>query len=315
MSKFDIARLFGNISQSLSARTFGDRIHSAHRTSAVAKKRKRSRTCRVEELEPREMLAVTLAEFDAIKTQYSDLNLGEFMDDYHIIEVSRLDGAGENENHFVFTLKGLEDAIKRANETTQESIIVVRTSEHYRSIGLDSGNLPIINASADKPLTIVSYDQESAENGTAWAQLRLNGAGSIVVNTANNRSVPAEVVLAGIEITGATSSGIQVRGTGDYGHDSTATVTLVDCDIHNNGGTGIYVMSGSANVLNSVIKQNRNGGIFNGSTYTYYGDTYVRQASTHIVNSLVVENFRDYGAGLYNRAGSMTLVNCTFVVY
>ena len=60
MKNFDFEQLFDNITQSFGS--FGDRIYSAHehRTSAVAKKRKRSRTCRIEELESREMLSVNV---------------------------------------------------------------------------------------------------------------------------------------------------------------------------------------------------------------------------------------------------------------
>ena len=63
-------------------RLFGNKSNSA---SKAQQKRKFRRTCRIEELENREMLDADL--FGAIKDAYTDLDLGDDWERYNFIEI------------------------------------------------------------------------------------------------------------------------------------------------------------------------------------------------------------------------------------
>ena len=111
MSNIDFARLFDSISQSF----------NMPRTSAAAKsaaKRKRRRTCRIEELENREMLSADL--FNAITDAYPDLELGNNWALYKYHELHPTAPEGYNP---VITAYDLQEKINEAQHTTIDDII------------------------------------------------------------------------------------------------------------------------------------------------------------------------------------------------
>lgn len=90
---------------------------------------------------PRGLLSVTTANFDTLKTNYVDLELGDFAD-YNIIEIGGAgDQAGGANNNFAFTLAGLQGALERAGETAEKDLIVIRTTASQNRIQLTGTEL------------------------------------------------------------------------------------------------------------------------------------------------------------------------------
>ena len=259
MQNFNFKRFFGN--------------NSTNSDSASKNKRKRGRVCRIEQLEEREMLSVSMGDFDAIKSQYEDLNLGNFAD-YNIIEVGGAGNqAGGANNNFAFSDTGIRAAIARAGQTTQNDIIVVRTTATQNKITLGGTELAInINAAQYGSVTIVSL---GANNLTIDADQR-----SRVFNIDENSTV----ALGGLTITngrvasfggGIVNCGIlTVTGCTIVGNTATSSITL-------SSGGGIY-STNTLTITNSTITGNtatsfsvtaNGGGIYSISTLTITNST------------------------------------------
>ncbi|MDR0869586.1 MAG: hypothetical protein LBN39_02215, partial [Planctomycetaceae bacterium] len=86
-----------------------------------------ARSLRIETLESREMLSVSAADFTAIKSQYEDLNLGNFAD-YNTIEITAAQLSETN----------LQNAINIAGTTAKNDLIVLRTNVSHDTITLNS---------------------------------------------------------------------------------------------------------------------------------------------------------------------------------
>jgi hypothetical protein len=69
----------------------------------------KSRKLSIETLENRELLSVSVGEFDAIRSQYADLELSANMSDYNVIEITAAQLSDAN----------LRNAISQAASTTQ----------------------------------------------------------------------------------------------------------------------------------------------------------------------------------------------------
>jgi hypothetical protein len=98
----------------------------------MTSQRQRSRICRIELLEERELLSITTGEFDAIRSQYADLNLTNY-GDYNIIEITA-DGLSDT---------NIRAAITEAGNTTANDLIVVRTTETQNKITLSGSELAV----------------------------------------------------------------------------------------------------------------------------------------------------------------------------
>jgi len=164
-----INRYFGNVS-----------------TSSNPIKRKRGRTCRIEELENREMLSVSMAEFATIRSQYTDLNLSASMADYNVIEILA------NE----LTDTKLLSAIAEAGMTTQDDLIVLRTTATQNTLTLNGNPITIdINSSRFGSIAIVSLSDSGSslrvDTQCISRAFRINSG---------------DVALGGIEIAGQTWS-------------------------------------------------------------------------------------------------------------
>ena len=272
-------------------RLFNNLFDSNIGVPAKPKKRKRSRTCRVEELENREMLAVTIgeADFDAISNQYADLNLGAYAD-YRIIEVSG-DGDDADENHFAFTPEGLQAAIDWAAQTDENDLIVIRTAAGEDSITLESAELAINADSAQfGTVSIVSY-------GTGNLTLDADGE-SRVISVGNT----AEVGLGGLTITGgSTNEGGGILNSG--------TLTITHSDISGNtvtgDGGGIRSEGASLTITHSTISNNTATG-FGGGIDLDPGTTTVT-----ITGCTISDNSANSGGGIESDAGTITITDTT----
>ncbi|MCL2744932.1 MAG: hypothetical protein FWE67_13895, partial [Planctomycetaceae bacterium] len=150
-----------------------------------ARKSLLNRTLRVETLEPREMLSVSIAEFNTIKSQYADLNLGNYAD-YNIIEITATQISAAN----------LQAAIEIAAQTTQNDLIVVRTDNNNNTVTLDGNPIHI--------------EIDSARFGSV-AVVSLSSSGKfLTVDTQNIsrafRINSGDVAMGGMEIIGTTWS-------------------------------------------------------------------------------------------------------------
>ena len=139
--------------------------------------RKRSRTCRIEELESRELLDA--GTFAAIKDLHADLNLGEY-EDYNYIEI-QLTGVQTDDG------AAIRKAITDAGNTAGHDIIVVHTTTANNGIVLQQNSLEINTASGD--VIIVGYGE---------ANLTLDGN---KIRRVFDISAGTTVGLAGIIIT------------------------------------------------------------------------------------------------------------------
>ena len=147
--------------------------------TAKAKRLRRGRVCRIEELESREMLSVSLAEFDAIRGQYADLNLSANMANYNIIEIQ-----AEN-----LSAKALQSAIDKAAKTVQNDLIVIRTTLDNDTIRLLGNPLTIdIDSARFGSVAIVSL-------GTSLTVDTQSMSGAFRINSGN-------VALGGVELVG-----------------------------------------------------------------------------------------------------------------
>jgi hypothetical protein len=153
--------------------------------------RRRSRVCRIEELENRELLAVTFGEFEAIRSQYTELNLSALMADYNVIEINAAD----------LSARTLQDALDIAAKTTQNDLIVVRTHNAASMIDLGDSTLSInINSSKFGGVTVVTLGSEkmqivgNAANGVVAATNGNVALGGIIL-TSTNGTLNTDAVL------------------------------------------------------------------------------------------------------------------------
>jgi len=158
----------------------------ANNAEVPAKSKKRSRTCRIEELENREMLAVSLSEFAVIRSQYDNLGLSENISDYNIIEITESQ----------ITVQNLQNALAAAAQTTQDDLIVVRTDNNNNTLTLNANPLTIdIDSSIYGSVAIVSLSATS----TLLTVDTQNMSRAFRINNGN-------VALGGMDIVGQTWS-------------------------------------------------------------------------------------------------------------
>ena len=265
------------------------------RRNAVRRSRKYQHF--LETLEVRTLLSVSPTEFAAIKEMYPALNLGDY-GDYNIIEVGGATSDGESS--FDFSEAGLRGAITQAGITTENDLIVVRTSTDLNTILL-SGSELVINFDADTygSVTIVSLGDDGSEPVPLTIDAQQN---SRVLGITNYSSI---VSLAGLTITnGSDSSG---GGIASYA----VSLTITNSTITGNAATsytggGMYLGSGSVTVTNSTITGN--------TAKQYGGGIYGNACSLTVENSTISGNTADNdGGGIYQYNGSLTVTNSTLI--
>ncbi|MCL2347585.1 MAG: right-handed parallel beta-helix repeat-containing protein [Planctomycetaceae bacterium] len=238
-----------------------------------------ARRLHLEPLEERQMLSVTPADFNAIKTAYPDLNLSANMSDYNVIEITAAQ----------LSDAALRDAINTAGTTTANDLIVVRTTQTQNKITLSGMELAInIDATQFGSVTIVSLgDEKLTIDADQQSQVFYNAPGS-------------EVELAGLIIT----HGIDIAiGGGIYNE---GTLTITNCMITGNTaflGGGIYGGgNGILMVIDSVISENT-ADHSGGGIYTYPDNKLI------VTNCVISDNTADSsGGGIYG-SGTMTITN------
>ena len=211
MDKFDFVKLFNPQPKSKSAAA-----------------RRRGRICRIEELESREMLAVSVVEFESLQRQYGDLQLNDY-EDYNIIEVLA--------EHI--SESSLRAAIDEAGKTVGNDLIVIRTSETQNKITLTGTELAINTPYGEwGSITIVRLGEQPVILD-ANKQSRIFSIGS-----------DANVALAGLTITNGTTEthggGIRNNGTLMITH-----CALTENSAEYNGGS--IVNTRSLTVTHSII--------------------------------------------------------------
>ncbi|MDR1958641.1 MAG: right-handed parallel beta-helix repeat-containing protein, partial [Planctomycetaceae bacterium] len=143
--------------------------------------RKNSRRLLFEPLEERALLSVTSAEFDAIRSQYADLNLSANMSDYNLIEIpsDRLTDAA------------IRNAVAVAGITAENDLIVVR-SDKNTVIDFGDQSLEInIDSAVSGGVGIVSFGQNRLQIQS--------GADSGVVHVLQGDAAFGGIVLCGVE--------------------------------------------------------------------------------------------------------------------
>ena len=197
----------------------------------------------LESLENRELLSVSPTDFASIQSQYADLELTNYAD-YHIIEI-------EADN---LTANALRNAITEAGTTTQNDIIVVRTTATQNKITLSGTELGIdVDASQLGSVTIVSL-------GTNALTIDANN-GSRVFDIGSTSTV----ALAGLTITKGSVNPTNMQdveaGSGG-GIRNYGTLMVAKCELSENvalyGGAGIG-NKGSLTVTNSSFTGNSAG--------------------------------------------------------
>ncbi|MGL4943046.1 MAG: fibronectin type III domain-containing protein, partial [Thermoguttaceae bacterium] len=146
------------------------------------------RSLQLESLETRELLSVSLGEFEQIRNLYADLNLSANFADYNVIEItaSQLSAAS------------LQTAIDTAAQTVQNDLIVVRTTAEQNTITLEGNPL------------FIDIDQSQHGSVAIVALSSIKSNSPLVINTQDMsrafRISNSNVYLANTEIIGTTWS-------------------------------------------------------------------------------------------------------------
>ena len=243
-----------------------------------------ARQLRIESLESRELLAISVAEFNEIRAMYPDLGLTPMIADYNVIEIEATK----------LTAAALHNAITEAGTTPQSDLIVVRTTETQNKITLGGTELAInINATARGSVTIVSL-------GNRPLTIDANQQ-SRVLNVSGNNT---QVGLGGLTITKG-QIGFAVGG-GIY---NSGILAITNCTIlENRALTAAGICNdGTLTMTNSVISRNQTvsgttignngGGILNGQS-----------SKATLTNCTISENKAYNGDGIYNH-GTLILAN------
>ncbi len=140
----------------------------------------------LESLENRELLSVSVAEFDQIRSIYSDFGLSESMAEYNVVEVE----AGNVEL--------LRDAVTQSHGTQANELIVIRAdSQDLTNNVLDLGSSPIfVNLTQDAgSLTIVGLGETLPQ---------ITGTSNSLISV-----MSGDVQLGGLSLTGKACDNIQ----------------------------------------------------------------------------------------------------------
>ena len=322
MTKFDFCRLFNNSDDSNSA------------SKRRAKKQRHGRTCRIEELESRELLSVNMLNFDVfqndnlddtefvelapstagltatapevaaaplppVNTNPAQLSTAEFNYLRETYADLKLSSSMTAYNITVITIDQHNDTTLRTAvgaATSGNNLIVIRTTAEKN--GIEITGLPLVLGGN---VTIVSL---GTDNLTLDGN---NGSRIFYINSGTN------VGLGGLIITKGTGTGHFNVGYGG-GIYSAGTLTLTNCMVldckTNNDGGGIYSV-GALTVTNSIVSNNQATGISGGGIYC--------TNTLSMTNSTISHNttaggysFQSAGAGIYSTGGTtLTVTNCT----
>ncbi|MDR2168551.1 MAG: fibronectin type III domain-containing protein, partial [Planctomycetaceae bacterium] len=143
----------------------------------------KKRKLQFETLESRELLSVSFAEFDAIRSQYADLELSANMNDYNVIEITAAQLSDAN----------LRNAITTAGTTTKNDLIVIRNNKNA-IVDLKDKSLEInIDTTIFGSIGIVSLGQNKL-------QLQSNSSSGVI------SVLQGDLILGGVVLTGTENS-------------------------------------------------------------------------------------------------------------
>jgi len=288
---------------------FNSLLGSGSNSTSNKTKRRRGRICRIEELENREMLSVTIGDFNVLREQYSELTLRDDFDSYNFIEI---------EAHELTSDK-LRLAITTAGTTEKDDIIVVRTTTTQNTITLGGTELAInINASQFGSVSIVSLGTDTltidAQNGSRGFNI---GVGSMVAlagvtitngNNAKGGGIINSGVLTVVEstITGNTAGS---SGGGIYNNVG-SKVSMYGCTITVNSSLG-SLLTGGGGIYNDGIFATTNCVIVANSA-CFIGGGILNLGSFTITNCLLAANSGGLqGGAIDNDTGAMIITNST----
>lgn len=231
----------------------------------------------MEPLECRELLAVTLADFNTIKANYAALNLTDFTD-YQIAEVGGSTDFEYADGQCImnFSEGSLRNAISWGGD--KETLVVVRTTDTQNTMTIESGELTYYNSIG---VTVVSF-------GTVPLTIDANHQSRVF-----NIGEHSTVALAGLTITnGRVSRTYDAYGGGIY---NDGTLALINCTVSGNSvtatysdyarGGGIY-NGGTLTVTNSIISGNLATG--DGGGIANFGKSY--SSVLTLCNTIIAEN-------------------------
>jgi hypothetical protein len=278
---------------------------SKSRGGAAKPRRRNNRTCRIEELESRELLSVSTAEFAEIKAMYSDLHLGN-EGDYIIREITVEQLANDYAQGY------LQEAIHTAETTAGNDLIVVRTTDSVNTINLrrlGGTGQPCLTFNGSSTIygsvTVVSYGDVPL---TIHKDSSFGGLNMLVA--LEIKGFDTVVALAGMTITG--DNGIS-GGSGGIQCTEGANVTITNFTVTGaSGRSGIQCINlANVTVTNSTIAGNQ--GISGGGIG-------VSNAQLTLTNCVVASNTANMvggngakGGGIFVSGGSALITNCTIV--
>jgi len=161
----------------------------------------------MESLENRELLSVSVEEFNALRLQYAELSLAESLDRYNIIEITT------EQLHTEY----LQAAINSAAQTEQDDLIVVRTDTNRSVIDLNEALLVInVDSAQFGNVAIIASGREklqilgSSEAGVLAIESGNVALGGIVLESTNNFLHIDNVLRTAEEVTLVTSQHVWI---------------------------------------------------------------------------------------------------------
>ncbi|MDR2171968.1 MAG: fibronectin type III domain-containing protein [Planctomycetaceae bacterium] len=181
----------------------------------------------IESLETRELLSVSVADFDLLRSCYSDINFESSLSQYNVIELtaSQLDETN------------LKNAIATAGTTTQNDLIVLRGGKE--SI-IDLGN-SYLNINIDSNI-YGSVGIFSLGEGLLQIENKNN---SQVINIVNGEVLIGGVAVCGYETANATLSATNLIQTNTNANLITDSVIKA---VKSNGNAGNYSLYAAENI-------------------------------------------------------------------
>ncbi|MGL6193460.1 MAG: choice-of-anchor Q domain-containing protein, partial [Thermoguttaceae bacterium] len=258
----------------------------------VKTKGAQARRLQFEPLEERQLLAVTAAEYDAIREKYADLGFASNMSSYNIVEITA----------DKLSATSLQNGINAAKASTRNDIIVIRTTDTANKITLTGSELVInINAAQNGSIAIVSL-------GTVPLTIDGNGKSRLFYIDGSSN-----VSMGGIAFTG----GYKLGHNGGAIYSVTSTLRLTDTTFLNNtslgddwwisGGAIRSEYGGNLQVYNSLFENNTSK--FSG------GGISTSDVSVTIRNTDFIGNKSlSFGGGIYvNGGGSLSVENVKLI--
>ncbi|MCL2349349.1 MAG: hypothetical protein FWC50_13950, partial [Planctomycetaceae bacterium] len=269
-------------------KVFGKQENASSVSSKVCS-RVKARRLLFEPLEERQMLAITAAEFNAIKAAYPDLQLTA-QSDYNVIDMTASQ----------LSETSLRNAINDAATTTKNDLIVVRTTQAQNKITLSGTELAVnINAAQNGTVTIVSLgEQPLTIDGNKKSRLfRIEGS---------------DVGFAGMTFTNGYCSGQD----GGAILSLNSTLRLSNTTLTNNvsEGNDWWISGGAIRAEGSGNLQVYHSTFQNNTSLCDGGGISADHVNVTIRNTDFIENKNgSYGAGFYVNGGSLSVENSKFI--